>query len=68
MDEFGDYLLCCARNNFITRHMAVQDTLASLFQEGGQGVAKEVRIPHAGNALRPADLLVANWMGGRTKR
>ena len=65
VDEFGDHLLCCPRNNFITRHMAVQDTLASLLQEGGQGVTKEVRIPHAGNALRPADLLVANWMGGK---
>ena len=65
VDEFGDHLLCCPRNNFITRHMAVQDTLASLLQEGGQGATKEVRIPHAGNALRPADLLVANWMGGK---
>ena len=45
--------------------MAVQDTPAGLFQQGGQGVTKEVRIPHAGNALRPADLLVANWMGGK---
>ena len=62
---YGDHLLCCPRNNFVTRHMAVQDTLASLLQEGGQGVTKEVRIPFAGNAMRPADLLVANWTGGK---
>ena len=45
--------------------MAVQDTLALLFQEGGQGVTKEVQIPIAGTTLRPADLLVANGIAGR---
>jgi hypothetical protein len=65
VDAFGDHLLCCRRNNFVTRHMAVQDTLALLLQEGGQGVTKEVQIPISGSALRPADLLVANWSGGR---
>jgi hypothetical protein len=45
--------------------MAVQDTLASLLQEGGQGVTKKVQIPSAGSSLRPADLLVANWSNGR---
>ena len=65
IDVFGDHLLCCRRNNFITRHMAVQDTLAILLQEGGQGVTKEVPIPLAGTALRPADLLVANWSAGK---
>jgi hypothetical protein len=39
--------------------------LASLLQEGGQGVTKEVQIPLAGVALRPADLLVANWSNGK---
>ena len=34
IDVFGDHLLCCRRNNFFTRHMAVQDTLALLLQEG----------------------------------
>jgi hypothetical protein len=45
--------------------MAVQDALAILLQESGQGVTKEVPIPLAGAALRPADLLVANWSGGK---
>ena len=45
--------------------MAVQDTLALLLQEGCQGVPKEVQIPISGSALRPADLLVASWSGGR---
>ena len=45
--------------------MAVQDTLAGLLQEGGQGVTKEVPIPLAGTAMRPADLLVANWSAGK---
>ena len=51
VDVHGDHLLCCPRNNFVTRQMAVQDTLAGLLQEGGQGVTKEVRIPLAGNSL-----------------
>ena len=45
--------------------MAVQDTLAGLLQEGGQGVTKEAPIPLAGTAMRPADLLVANWSAGK---
>jgi hypothetical protein len=45
--------------------MAVQDTLAGLLQEGGQGVTKEVPIPLAGTAMRPADLLVATWSAGK---
>jgi len=64
VDMFGDHLLCCRRNNYVSRHMAVQDMLASLLQEGGQGVAKEVQIPLAGASMRPADLLVASWTNG----
>ena len=65
MDTFGDHLLCCRRNNFVVRHMAVQDTLAQLLQEAGQGVTKEVPIPSAGSAMRPADLLITNWSTSR---
>ena len=65
MDAFGDHLLCCRRNNFVVRHMAVQDALAQLLQEAGQGVTKEVPIPSAGSSLRPADLLIPNWSNGR---
>ena len=53
--------VCCRRNNFVTRHMAVQDTLALLLQEGSQGVTKEVQITIAGTTLRPR---TSSWLTG----
>ena len=65
VDGLGDHLLCCPRNNYIARHGAVQDVLLSLLSDAGQGCTKEVTIPNADAALRPADLLVRNWHGGK---
>ena len=68
VDVFGDHLLCCARINFQARHAAIQEGLANLLAEAGQGVAREVPLPvpvdspHA--RLRPADLLLRAWSSG----
>ena len=66
VDAFGDHLLRCIRLNFSRRHNALQDCLAVLLQEAGQGVAREVQLPDCpeGN-LRPADLLLRHWTQGK---
>ena len=42
VDEVGDHLLCCPRNNFANRNNAVQEALAGIFQTAGQPFQKEV--------------------------
>ena len=62
----GDHLLRCIRLNFAKRHNAVQDCLAVLLLETGQGVTREVRLPECPEGdLRPADLLIRHWSQGR---
>ena len=62
----GDHLLRCIRLNFAKRHNAVQDCLAVLLQETGQGVTREVSLPDCPEGdLRPADLLIRHWSQGR---
>ena len=64
-DRFGDHLLCCRRNNFNNRHAAVQESLANVLTESGQGFAREVRIPDVPDSqCRPADLLLRAWDNG----
>ena len=66
VDTFGDHLLRCIRLNFSRRHNSLQDCLAVLLQETGQGVAREVSLPDCPEGdLRPADLLLRNWFQGR---
>lgn len=66
VDVFGDHLLCCVRNNFQRRHDAVQQALANTLSSAGIPHAVEVVVPGtAPEALRPADLLLRNWDGGR---
>ena len=66
VDPWGDHLLCCPRDNFSSRHRALQDSLANIIQETGQGYAKEVVIPHCpDHQLRPADILVRSWDSGK---
>ena len=66
VDEYGDHLLRCIRLNFSRRHNALQDCLAVLLQDSGQGVAREVPLPDCPEGdLRPADLLLRNWCQGR---
>ena len=65
VDPHGDHLLCCRRNNYTKRHGAVQTALFNALLEAGQGCTREERIPIDGETIRPADLLVANWAGGR---
>ena len=68
VDAFGDHLLCCARINFQARHAAMQEGLANLLAEAGQGVAREVPLPVPADSpharLRPADLLLRAWSNG----
>ena len=65
VDPHGDHLLCCKRNNYATRHGAVQASLYNAFLEAGQECKNEVPVPIDGEVLRPADLLIANWTSGR---
>ena len=66
VDQFGDHLVCCKRNNFSRRHNAVQESLGALLQEAGQGWAKEVPLPDPLDAaMRPADLLIRGWIEGK---
>ena len=66
VDAFGDHLLCCPRINFAARHNALEDALAEVLREAGQGVGVEVAIPGTeDSALRPADLLLRNWHAGQ---
>ena len=54
------------RLNFSRRHNALQDCLAVLLQEAGQGVAIEVPLPECPEGgLRPADLLLRQWTRGK---
>ena len=66
LDVFGDHLLCCQRINFTKRHSAVQEALAYVLSESGQGFSREVVVPEQGDRqLRPADLLLRAWDGGK---
>ena len=64
-DRYGDHLLCCKRNNYSNRHSAVQEALATVLTESGQGHSREVRIPDVPDSqCRPADLLLRAWDNG----
>ena len=70
MDHFGDHLLCCRKNNFYGRHFAVQEALIAIAQSGGQPFVREAPLTDAsstirGPALRPADILLRSWQGGK---
>ena len=66
VDPEGDHFVCCARNNFATRHDAVQDAIFTVLSSSGQRVAREVALQSQQDSqLRPADLLVENWHAGQ---
>jgi hypothetical protein len=65
-DQEGDHFLCCRRVNFSTRHNAVQDAIYLVLSSAGLAVSREVPLPTCTDAhLRPADLLLPNWLAGR---
>ena len=66
-DRFGDHVLCCRENNYHRRHDAVVEALNNALIISGQGVQKEVRVPGTEEDpnLRPADLLLSSWQGGK---
>ena len=70
VDVFGDHLLCCRRNNFYGRHFVVQESFVAMAQAGDQPFQREAplltqnRMPQ-GRPLRPADLLLKAWCGGK---
>ena len=62
----GDHFLCCPRNNYAKRHDAVQDAIFNILSTSGLAVAREVALPSDQEArLRPADLLLNNWLNGQ---
>ena len=65
IDEQGDHLLCCARNNYALRHNAIQEAICQVLTTSGQQHQKEVPL-RAGVApdLRPADILLMAWTDG----
>jgi hypothetical protein len=66
VDQFGDHLVCCARNNFTHRHAAVQEALAAILTNSGQGFEREVVVPGQPEGdPRPADLLLRTWQDGK---
>ena len=68
VDIYGDHLLSCPRNNFSRRHNAVQEALASILTQCGQGFRKEARLPDSKDTddhSRPGDLLLTAWQDGR---
>ena len=66
VDEFGDHLLCCERNDFYQRHLAVQMALAEVLDEAGQAYTLEESIPVPEfQGLRPADILLKGWLAGK---
>ena len=71
VDVYGDHLVSCPRNNFWRRHNAVQETLLSLASQAGVPHLREApleRERRRGRLLpnvRPADILLRHWAGGK---
>ena len=71
VDPFGDHLVSCTRNNFWPRHNAVQETLLSLATQAGVPHVREAPLEKAKRRnrlqqqLRPADVLLRHWAGGK---
>ena len=71
LDPFGDHLVCCRQNNFTARHGALQDALllvlglAKQLAERDQALQKVNSSRVIRQQLRPADILLRNWAGGR---
>jgi hypothetical protein len=63
--RFVDHLLCCPRNNYYTRHSAVQDCLVNYLAEAVEGAEKEkaASVESIVDKLRPADILVRQREG-----
>ena len=70
-DPLGDHAVCCKRCSFYDRHSAVQLFLCDSLQEGKQPFTREVELDRHnrscrnGRRLRPADILLAHWDGGK---
>ena len=71
LDPFGDHLMCCRQNNFSARHGALQDSLLLVLGMAKQPAEREQPLRQANASrvlrqqLRPADILLRGWAGGR---
>ena len=71
LDRFGDHLMCCRQNNFSARHGALQDSLLLVLGIAKQPAEREQPLRQANASrvlrqqLRPADILLRGWAGGR---
>ena len=71
LDMFGDHLVCCRQNNFSARHGALQDALLLVLGLAKQPAEREQALRQANASrvlrqqLRPADILLRGWAGGR---
>ena len=64
--------MCCKKNNFYGRHFAVQEAMAWMALSGSQPFLREAAVSKHNaevgpgpRALRPADLLLKAWQGGK---
>ncbi|KAK2442574.1 hypothetical protein QL285_013758 [Trifolium repens] len=72
LDQFGEHAVHCKElPGFKYRHDFVKDVLYDIFQRAGVSVKKEASVnfltdPQEGiSTLRPADVLVYGWIGGK---
>jgi hypothetical protein len=72
LDQFGEHAVHCRElSGFKYRHDFVRDVLCDIFQRAGVSVKKEAPVnfltdPREGRStLRPADVLVYGWIGGK---
>ena len=71
LDPFGDHLVCCRQNNFTARHGALQDAFLMVLGLAKQPAEREQALQRTNSSrvirqqLRPADILLRNWAGGR---
>nr|GEV98996.1 putative reverse transcriptase domain-containing protein [Tanacetum cinerariifolium] len=69
MDQWGDHAVhCCSEVGVKFRHNLVRDILVDICSKVGIMVRKEAPmgfLSHDGKDLRPADLLLFNWLQGK---
>ena len=66
VDEYGDHLVCCSKNNFDERHRNTQLAIAKILDDSNQGYSLEEKVPARGfGDIRPADILLKGWLSGK---
>ena len=65
-DQLGNHALCCGmESERLARHNALRDALFSVASAAALGLSKESRFLLPGSDMRPAEVLLPFWSGGR---